>query len=80
MTPLQLALRDLVAEIAELDVDDVDLDTPFAQVDIDSLMAMEIAVHAEGRFGVRYTEAELRRVTTVRALAELTEHHRAAGG
>ncbi len=73
MTPLQDALRELVAEIAELDPADVDLDTPFEQVDVDSLMAMEIAVHAEGRFGVRYDEASLIRATTLRALAALTE-------
>ena len=73
MTPLQEALRDLVAEIAELDVADVDLDTPFALVDVDSLMAMEIAVHAESRFGIRYDEATLARVTTLRLLADLTE-------
>jgi acyl carrier protein len=68
-------LRLLVADLTENDPDALDVDTPFAAVGIDSLMAMEIAVHVEHRFGVRFTEADLATVTSVRDLAHLVEQH-----
>lgn len=71
-------IRLLVADLTENDADTLDVDTPFADVGIDSLMAMEIAVHVEHRFGVRFTEADLGTVTSVRDLATLVEQHRDA--
>ncbi|MBK9740482.1 MAG: acyl carrier protein [Actinobacteria bacterium] len=69
-------LRDLVAELTELDADQLDVDTPFADVGIDSLMAMEIAVHVEHRYGVRFNEGDLATVTSVRDLSTLVEAQR----
>lgn len=68
-------LRVLVADLTENDPEELDVDTPFADVGIDSLMAMEIAVHVEHRFGVRFTESDLATVTSVRDLARLVEQH-----
>jgi acyl carrier protein len=68
-------IRLLVADLTENDPDALDVDTPFAAVGIDSLMAMEIAVHVEHRFGVRFTESDLATVTSVRDLATLVEQH-----
>ena len=70
MTDLETDLRDLVAELAELPVDEVETDTPFEDAGIDSLLAMEIAVHVERRFGVRFEDTELKTVQSVRQLAD----------
>ncbi len=43
---------------------------------IDSLMAMEIAVHVEHRFGVRFSEGDLAKVTSVRDLSSLVAAQR----
>ena len=70
MTDLETDLRDLVAELAELPVDEVETDTSFEDAGIDSLLAMEIAVHVERRFGVRFEDTELKTVQSVRQLAD----------
>ena len=69
-TDLETDLRDLVAELAELPVDEVETDTSFEDAGIDSLLAMEIAVHVERRFGVRFEDTELKTVQSVRQLAD----------
>ncbi|WP_148571607.1 acyl carrier protein [Nocardioides caldifontis] len=77
LEPLTSEVRVLVAEIAELHPDQIEPDTPFAEADIDSLLAMEIAVHVESRFDVRFEDAEVKQVQTVRQLAELVARERA---
>jgi len=67
---LDLDLRELVAELAELPVEEVETDTPFEDAGIDSLLAMEIAVHVERRFGVRFEDTELKTVQSVRQLVD----------
>lgn len=69
-TDLETDLRDLVAELAELPLDEVEADTSFEDAGIDSLLAMEIAVHVERRFGVRFEDTELKTVQSVRQLAD----------
>ena len=69
-TDLETDLRDLVAELAELPLDEVAADTSFEDAGIDSLLAMEIAVHVERRFGVRFEDTELKTVQSVRQLAD----------
>jgi acyl carrier protein len=69
-TDLETDLRDLVAELAELPLDEVETDTSFEDAGIDSLLAMEIAVHVERRFGVRFEDTELKTVQSVRQLAD----------
>ena len=69
-TDLETDLRDLVAELAELPLDEVEADTSFEDAGIDSLLAMEIAVHVERRFGERFEDTELKTVQSVRQLAD----------
>ena len=81
MTDLERRLRDLVAELAELEPGELDLDTSFRDVDIDSLLAMEIAVHVEARFGVRFDDGDISRIVSIRDLAGLvTERSERSGG
>ncbi len=73
---LTLDLRGLVAELAELDPADLTPDTSFPEVGIDSLLAMEIAVHVERRHGVRFEDSDLNRIRTLRQLADLVVERR----
>jgi acyl carrier protein len=77
---LEEGVRAVVAELAELDEDAIGFDTPFAEADIDSLLAMEIAVHVEARFGVRFAEADVKAVRTISDLAVLVERQRTPAG
>ena len=76
-TELETDLRDLVAELAELPPEEVEPDTPFADAGIDSLLAMEIAVHVERLCGVRFEDTDLKAVQSVRQLADMVRQKRA---
>lgn len=71
MTTPESDLRNLVADLAELDPAELDLDTPFDEVGIDSLLAMEIAVHVEVRFGVRFQDSDIAEIKTLGQLAAM---------
>jgi len=73
-------LTELVAELAELSPAEIDAETPFADAGIDSLLAMEIAVHVESRFGVRFADEEVRQAQTIRDLASLVTEHQVRDG
>lgn len=62
----------IVAEVAEIDPDDVVPEGTLADIGVDSLMAVEIAVDVERRFGVQFHEIELKRVESFRSLVDLT--------
>ena len=65
-------LKAIVAEVAELDAESIDPSLPFTDAGIDSLMAMEIAVDVERRYGLRFDDDELKRVTSLADLVALT--------
>ena len=54
-------LAAIVAEVAEIDAGEIKPHVPLAQAGIDSLMAVEIAVDVERRYGIRFDEPELQR-------------------
>ncbi|OSP41409.1 MULTISPECIES: acyl carrier protein [unclassified Streptomyces] len=59
-------LRGIVSEILDTDAEDVTDDADFvADLEVDSLMALEVVVVLEKRFGVKFAEAELRQVTSL---------------
>jgi acyl carrier protein len=59
-------LRATVAEVLDLEPDDIIDDANFIDdLGVDSLMALEIVVVLEKRYGVRFAEAELRQVTSL---------------
>lgn len=62
----------IVAEVAEIDPDQVVPDGTLGDIGVDSLMAVEIAVDVERRFGVQFHEVELKRVQSFRSLVALT--------
>jgi acyl carrier protein len=75
VNPYEDGVRELVAELAELDPESIDLETSFSDAGIDSLIAMEIAVHVEAQFGVRFDDEELKRVQSVADLVGLVAKH-----
>jgi acyl carrier protein len=62
-----------VAEVAELDPSSIDLSGTLADAGVDSLMAMEIAVDVERRYGLSFTVEELKGITTFGSLVALTQ-------
>jgi acyl carrier protein len=73
--PTEALVRRIVADLAELDEADLSVDTTFREVGIDSLLAMEIAVHVENAAGVEFGEHDLKDVTTIGDLVALTQRH-----
>jgi acyl carrier protein len=65
-------LRDLVADVLDLDVAEVTDDAHFVEdLDVDSLMALEITVRLEKEYGVRLAENELTAITTLQGTYDL---------
>jgi acyl carrier protein len=59
-------LRHLLAETIDADAADVQDDTDFVEtLGVDSLMALEVVVVLERKYGVKFAEAEMREVRTL---------------
>ena len=63
----------IVGEVAEIDPASVVRGGTLAEGGVDSLMAVEIAVEVERRYGVRFTEDDLKQVTSFEGLVRLTK-------
>ena len=72
MTGLEQQIATIVAEVAELDEASVVVSESLADLGIDSLMSVEIAVDVERAFGLRFDETELKEVRSFRSLVEIT--------
>lgn len=65
-------LRGIVADILEVDATDVADDADFMEdLEVDSLMALEVIVVLEKKYGVKFAEAELRQVVSLSQAHEL---------
>lgn len=65
-------IRNLVAQIGEVEIDKVGDETHFSNdLGVDSLRALELMVALEDKFKIRIPEEQLGRFTTVSSLAEL---------
>lgn len=62
MDELKEKLREIVAEVSE--VDDIPDDTPFKELGIDSMMAIEIVAEVERTYKLSIPEDELQDLTT----------------
>jgi acyl carrier protein len=65
---LKEQLRAIIAEVAE--IDEVPDATPFADLGIDSMMAIEIVADVERTFKLSIPEAELQELTNLNAVYE----------
>ncbi|AQW53933.1 acyl carrier protein [Streptomyces violaceusniger] len=65
-------LRGIVADILEVDATDVADEADFMEdLEVDSLMALEVIVVLEKKYGVKFAEAELRQVVSLRQAHDL---------
>lgn len=64
-------LRQSVMELADVPAEVVALDRPLREIGVDSLMALELVVRVEQRFGIRLSEEEIRGVRTIRDMLDL---------
>jgi acyl carrier protein len=69
MTELREKLRSIVAEVSE--IDEIPDNTPFAELGIDSMMALEIVAEVERQYKVSVPEEELKSLTCFDAVYKL---------
>ena len=69
MSDLKEKLREIVAEAAE--IDEVPDETPFAELGIDSMMALEIVAEVEREYKVTVPEEQLKQLTHFAKVHEL---------
>ncbi len=62
MPELKEKLRSIVAEVSE--VDEIPDETPFEDLGIDSMMAIEIVAEVEREYQIQVPEAELQKLTS----------------
>lgn len=73
-------IRQIVAQIGEVEIDKVSDETHFSNdLGIDSLRALELMVALEDKFKIRVPEEQLGRFTTVSSLTELVAELQAPG-
>ncbi|MYV58310.1 acyl carrier protein [Streptomyces sp. SID4931] len=59
-------LRSTIAEVLDVDIDEVSDDASFTEdLEVDSLMALEVVVVLEKKYGLRLEERELRQITSL---------------
>lgn len=68
---LREKLREIVAEVAELD--EVPDDTPFKDLGIDSMMAIEIIADVERSYGIKVPEEELESIVDLNSVVALVQ-------
>ncbi|GIF02266.1 acyl carrier protein [Paractinoplanes rishiriensis] len=71
-TPDLEELRTMIAEVIDVDVDEVTDEATFAEdLEVDSLLALELAVQLESRYGVKVADHEVSKFTDLRATHRL---------
>ena len=63
---LKEALREIIAEVAE--IDEVPDEAKFADLRIDSMMAIEIVADVERKYGISMPEEELQELVSLNAV------------
>ncbi|MBV8542184.1 MAG: acyl carrier protein [Pseudonocardiales bacterium] len=67
-------LRALVADVLELPVEEVTDDADFVNdLEVDSLVALEIAVRLEKKYGVKMTDSELMTLSSLNWVHQLVK-------
>jgi acyl carrier protein len=69
---IEREIAEIVAEVAESSPEEALAGGTLAEAGIDSLMAVEIAVDVERRYGFRFTEEELSLLDSFESLVALT--------
>jgi acyl carrier protein len=69
MADLKEKLRAIVAEVSE--IDEIPDETPFSELGIDSMMAIEIVAEVERQYKVSVPEEELKALTNFESVYQL---------
>ena len=80
MDPIADDIASIVADVAEVDREDIAASATLADVGVDSLMGIEIAVHVEQQFNVHFNEDDLGEIQTFNDLVTLTRAKLAPSG
>jgi acyl carrier protein len=75
---LREKLREIIAEVAE--IEEVPDATPFKDLGIDSMMAIEIIAEVERIYVIKVPEADLERVIDLNSVVDLISEKLAARG
>ncbi|TYS60613.1 acyl carrier protein [Bacillus infantis] len=59
---------EMISEISEQNLNYSDIYTPFDELEVDSLMALELSVHIEREFGVYLDEEDLVKISCINDL------------
>lgn len=73
MTELKEKLRAIVAEVSE--IDDIPDATPFSELGIDSMMAIEVVAEVERQYKISIPEDELKSITDFDSVYTLFSKH-----
>jgi acyl carrier protein len=73
MTDLKETLRAIVAEVSE--IDEIPDGTPFSELGIDSMMAIEIVAEVERRYKLSIPEDDLKELVDFASVHRLVEKH-----
>lgn len=73
MSDLKEKLRTIVAEVSEIEA--IPDQTPFAELGIDSMMAIEIVAEVERQYKVSVSEEELKTVSDFESVYRLFAKH-----
>lgn len=72
-------LRSLIADVLELDMEEVTDDADFVQdLEVDSLMALAIVFRLEKQYGVKLEERDLKQVSSLIQVLQLITDKRTA--
>ncbi|MFF1650723.1 acyl carrier protein [Streptomyces sp. NPDC058240] len=65
-------LRAVVAQVLDVEVSEVTDDAKFVDdLEVDSLMALEVVVVLEKKYGIKLPESELKRIVTLQSAYDL---------
>ncbi len=68
---IENAIASIVADVAEIDRQEITLDGPLHDLGVDSLMSLEITVRVEKAFGLHFEESELQSLWTLNDIVQL---------
>ena len=80
MSSVESEVRAIVSEVAELEPAQITPMGTLADLGVDSLLQVEIAVEVERKYGFRFSEDELKRLSSFGSLVELTQAKLDAAG
>ncbi|MEH6989585.1 acyl carrier protein [Cytobacillus firmus] len=62
---IESQIIELISDISEQDISYADIDTPFTDLGVDSLMALELSVHIEREYDIYLDEDDLMKLTCI---------------